>query len=142
MRRSLIHSLTAAAVLAVAVPAAGDALFAQGAQAAFRRPPPANAFGSRDLVCRGATVPEGWILVDGVRDRGSCSGDNPAVLRTYNVWVIERFADRPVGTEIEVCAAAPTPSGWDLVDLYRRREICGQPEDAFDTNVKRIRRVR
>ena len=128
--------------LLAAAPAAGEALHAQAASSSFRRPPPANAFGSRNLVCRGAAIPDGWILVDGVRDLESCSGDNPAVLRLYNVWVIERFADRPVGTEIEVCAAAPTPAGWEVVDLYRRREACGQPDDAFHVNVKRIRRNR
>lgn len=98
--------------------------------------------GERRIICRGAAIPTGWLLVDDLRDRTMCEGSNPAVLRLYNVWAIERYDNRPIGTVIEVCAAAVTPDGWELVDVYRSKELCGHPGDAFIVNVKRIRRVR
>jgi hypothetical protein len=97
--------------------------------------------GERRIVCRGATVPAGWILVDDLRDRTMCSGENPAILRMYNVWALERIDDRPVGTVIQACSAAPTPAGWELVDVFRDPSSCGHPADPFIANVKRIRRA-
>jgi hypothetical protein len=92
-------------------------------------------------VCRGATVPTGLIVTDDGRDRQMCGGDNQATFNAYNVWVIERFDNRAVGSVMEVCAAAPTPSGWVLVDIFRLKEKCGHPEDVFAVNMKRIRRT-
>lgn len=94
----------------------------------------------RQLVCRGATVPAGWALVDDTRDPSMCAGDNPSVARFFNIWVIERIDRVPVGGTVEMCAGAPTPAGWDLVDIYRSKEVCGHPDDPFVANVKRIRR--
>lgn len=96
--------------------------------------------GERRIVCRGATIPAGWILVDDLRDRSMCSGENPTILRMYNVWAIERIDNRPVGTVIQVCAATPTPTGWELVDVFRDPASCGHPTEPFAANVKRIRR--
>lgn len=97
--------------------------------------------GQRNIICRGGNIPAGWILVDDLRDPNSCGGSNPAVLNSYNVWAIEKYSDRPVGTVIEVCASAPTPPGWVLVDVYRNKDSCGHPPDLFTANVKRIRRA-
>ena len=110
--------------------------------AGARLPGAANAYANRQLICRGGSIPQGWVLVDDVRDPSQCEGSNPSSLRLYNVWVIERFDDRMVGTVIDVCAATPTPEGWVLVDVYRAKELCGHPEGALVVNVKRIRRVR
>jgi hypothetical protein len=101
-----------------------------------------NAHDARQLICRGAPVPDGFILVDDIRDREQCGGSNPSALRLYNVWVIERYDDRPVGTTIDVCAATPVPEGWVLVDIFRSQELCGHPTDVLTVNVKRIRRAR
>lgn len=126
MRRSL---LCAALLLAgAALPSSADAQ-----QRAAR--------GERRIVCRGAAIPAGWILVDDLRDRSMCSGENPAILRMYNVWAIERIDNRAVGTVIQVCAAAPTPAGWELVDVFRDPSSCGHPTEPFTANVKRIRRA-
>jgi hypothetical protein len=97
--------------------------------------------GERRIVCRGATIPAGWILVDDLRDRSMCSGENPTILRMYNVWAIERIDNRPGGTVIQVCAATPTPTGWELVDVFRDPASCGHPTDPLAVNVKRIRRA-
>ncbi len=107
-----------------------------------RLPGAANAYANRQLICRGGAIPEGWVLVDDVRDPSQCEGSNPSALRLYNVWVIERYDDRMVGTVIDICAATPIPDGWALVDVYRAKELCGHPDAALTVNVKRIRRIR
>lgn len=112
------------------------------AQASGQRPAADNSLRDRQLICRGGVIPAGWVLVDDTRSPTMCGGENPAIIRLYNVWVIERIDRRPVGTEIEVCAAMPTPMGWDVVDVYRKPELCGHPTDQFLVNVKRVRRVR
>lgn len=96
----------------------------------------------RQIVCAGATVPDGWIWVNDLRDLTICGGDRPGVERMYNVWVIERVENRPLGTVIDICAAAPTPSGWVLMDVFRSRLLCGHPDELYVANVKRIRRTR
>ena len=96
---------------------------------------------SRQYVCRGATPPAGYIVTDDIRDRQMCGGANPTTLNSYTVWVVERYDRLPVNTTMDVCAASPTPPGWVLVDVYRRKDRCGHPDAMFEANVKRIRRV-
>ncbi len=96
---------------------------------------------SRQYVCRGATIPAGFIVTDDIRDRQLCGGGNVTTLNSFNVWVIERFDRLPVNSMLDVCAAMPIPTGWVLVDVYRRKDRCGHPDGMFDVNVKRIRRT-
>ncbi|MBI2795195.1 MAG: hypothetical protein HYX65_00640 [Gemmatimonadetes bacterium] len=96
--------------------------------------------GKRQIVCRGAAIPKGWILVDDLRDYSQCDGNNPAAVKLYNVWAVEQYEGRSSGTVLTVCAAAPTPAGWTLVDVYRSKELCGHPDELFGLNVKRIRK--
>lgn len=96
--------------------------------------------GERKLVCRGAVIPKGWILVDDTRDASMCQGANPAMVNSWNVWAIERYDNRPVGTVVAVCASAPTPLNWEMVDVYRDKDVCGHPNDPFEANVKLIKR--
>ncbi|HVE78956.1 MAG TPA: hypothetical protein VNA89_08850 [Gemmatimonadaceae bacterium] len=114
-----------------------------GAQAAAAKPEvDPRLRNERQLVCRGAIVPEGWILVDDTRDTSMCGGDNPSTVNRYNIWAIQRYNLLPVGTILNVCAVAQTPPGWVLIDIYRDRDACGHPDDPFAPNVKRIRRAR
>ena len=96
---------------------------------------------SRQYICKGATPPTGYIVTDDIRDRQMCGGDNPTTLNSYNVWVVERYDRQPVNATMDVCAASPTPPGWVLVDVFRRKDRCGHPDGMFEANVKRIRRV-
>ncbi len=96
---------------------------------------------SRQYVCKGATPPAGYIVTDDIRDRQMCGGDNPTTLNSYNVWVVERYDRQAVNATMDVCAASPIPPGWVLVDIFRRKDRCGHPDDMFQPNVKRIRRV-
>lgn len=87
-------------------------------------------------------MPVGWVLVDDLRESSMCGGENPATLNAYNVWAIERYDNRPVGTMLLMCASMPTPPGWIVVDVYREKNACGHPDEAFAVNVKRIQRAR
>jgi hypothetical protein len=96
---------------------------------------------SRQYICRGATPPAGYIVTDDIRDRQMCGGSNTTTLNSYNVWVVERYDRQPVNSTMDVCSASPTPPGWVMVDIYRRKDRCGHPDEMFEANVKRIRRV-
>ena len=96
----------------------------------------------RQIICRGAPIPAGWILVDNLRDTSMCGGSNPDYVNAYNVWAIEKFAGAPPGSVIAVCAASPIPEGWSLVDVYRDKSVCGHPDDLFAINVKSMRKNR
>ncbi len=129
----------------VALMLASDSALAQATPPAGRpaiRADAPSGDDSRQYICRGATPPAGFIITDDIRDRQMCGGTNPTILNAYNVWVIERYDRQPVNATMDVCAASPTPEGWVLVDIYRRRDRCGHPDGMFDANVKRIRRVR
>jgi len=136
-----MHRTTFAfALLAIGLGSASVA--AQAPVALLERADPDRPRAERDIICRGAAIPDGWILVDDVRSADMCGGDNPAVLNLYNVWAIERYDVKPVGATMQVCANTPLPAGWVLEDVYRSKEHCGHPENPFQPNVKRIRRAR
>lgn len=127
------------ALLALLSPAALEAQTARRPTPAAPAAPPRV---ERQIVCRGAPIPVGWVLVDDTREATMCGGDNPAALNAYNVWALERYDTRPVGTVIVMCASMPTPPGWTVVDVYRAKDACGHPDEAFDVNVKKIQRTR
>ena len=132
--------LCAVAGLFLAAGAASAQTTTPTTRGAIRAEPPSGD-DSRQYICRGATVPAGFIVTDDIRDRQMCGGDNPITLNAFNVWVIERYDRKPVNSTMDVCAAMPTPPGWVLVDVYRRKDRCGHPDGVFDVNVKRIRRT-
>ncbi|HEV3470649.1 MAG TPA: hypothetical protein VG148_15100 [Pyrinomonadaceae bacterium] len=92
----------------------------------------------RAEICDTDRLPRGWLKVD---DRWSPTKCRSPVTIEYNVWVVERYAARPVGAEMEVCADTPTPAGWVQVSARWNPAACGHPTGIVD-NVKRIRRVR
>jgi len=96
----------------------------------------------RQIICKDAAVPAGWILVDDLRDRMMCGGSSAEVVNAYNVWAIEKFDGAPVGTVLTVCANTRIPAGWNLLDVYRDKSMCGHPDDLFATNVKIIRKAK
>ena len=136
-RRKAMTALAALVALAGIAPAAG----AQQ-QPAARGSAPAGPRPERQIICRGAAIPQGWLLVDNLKERTMCGGENTAVFNAYNVWAIERYDNRPAGSEMTVCASTPTPPGWTVVDVFRKNDVCGHPTDPFAVNVKRIRRGR
>lgn len=128
------------ALLALAASAGSTA--AQAPQRPAGQPQARTARPERQVICRGAAIPTGWLLVDNLKDRSMCGGENSAVYNAYNVWAIERHDNRPAGSEMTVCASAQTPAGWTVVDVFRQVDVCGHPSDPFIVNVKRIRKSR
>ena len=124
----------------LAVDSAGNLLLCQHGDRVVSRLPGIDPKGKRQIICRGAKIPAGWVLVDDLRDSGQCDGGNAAAVRQYNVWAVEQYEGRASGTVITVCAATATPEGWSMVDVYRNRELCGHPDELFGLNVKRIRK--
>jgi hypothetical protein len=62
-------------------------------------------------VCRAAGTPSGWIAVQYLPGGSECPrGTGPDSL--YNAAIIERHANRPVGTIISACADQAVPFGW------------------------------
>lgn len=96
--------------------------------------------GKRQIVCRGSRLPAGWVLVDDLRDSAQCDGTNPASIKLYNVWTIEKVEGRASGTVIDICTSSATPAGWTMVDVFRDKDRCGHPDELFAGNVKRIRK--
>ncbi len=88
-------------------------------------------------ICRGSPVPPGWIKVNDDWSPTSCG--NPSYI-TYNVWLIEQYDNKPVGSTMRVCASAQTPAGWVDVDYDWSPTSCGRPSYITD-NVKYIRRI-
>ena len=134
------HILGAVAGLFLAASAAMAQTTTPTTSGPIRAEPPSGD-DSRQYICRGAAVPDGFIVTDDIRDRQMCGGSNAATLNAFNVWVIERYDRKPVNSTMDVCAAMPTPPGWVLVDVFRRKDRCGHPDGMFDANVKRIRRA-
>lgn len=133
----LRHALATATLALLALAPAR----ANGQQRGVILADPPRGVDTLQYICRGASVPAGWIVTDDIRDRQLCGGENPATLNAYNVWVIKRFDRLPIGSLMDVCANTPTPGGWVLVDVYRSKDVCGHPENPFVVNVKRIRRT-
>jgi hypothetical protein len=65
-------------------------------------------------VCRNASRPSGWIAVAYV----SASADECAMRARSDssaaVAIITFYADRPLGTVLDVCADEPLPRGWTI----------------------------
>ena len=68
---------------------------------------------SRQIICRGAPYPRGWVAVDYV-DGGSTCGPT-ANSGTYSGVVIQRLAVYPGGTLLIVCAGQSIPRDWRRV---------------------------
>lgn len=88
-------------------------------------------------ICYTSDVPSGWIKVDDRWDPTRCG--NPTSI-VYNVWVIRKYIDLPVGTVLNVCASASTPSGWVEINTRWDPTSCGHPS-RITQNISVIRRI-
>ena len=87
-------------------------------------------------VCAGQISP-GWIKINDEWSPNSCG--NPSAI-TYNVWVIEQYDNKPVGTVLQACSG-PVPPGWEVIGAIVAPGACGHPTD-FSTNIMTIRRMK
>lgn len=102
------------------------------------REPAELAGKDRGEICDTDRLPRGWLKVG---DRWNPTKCGSPVTIEYNVWEVERYTNKPLGAEMEVCAEMPTPEGWEQVSVRWNPTTCGHPTGIVD-NVKKIRRVR
>lgn len=88
-------------------------------------------------VCTGETRGRGWVRVDDYADPTKC--ERPKA-EYSNVWIMARYAGRPVGAQMSMCASHPTPLGWRVVDKGWDPNRCNRPQRP-KINVKIIRRM-
>lgn len=88
-------------------------------------------------ICASSPVPQGWIKVNDEWSPISC-GRPPRIVG--NVWIIESYNDKPVGSVMRVCASAPTPTNWVEINNEWSPTSCGRPSRIVN-NVKIIQRV-
>lgn len=81
----------------------------------FARPgtPTGGTLGSRGLVdqiCRTQAMPTGWIAIAYMDEGDKCPRTDEA--NRYNAMTIERYAGKPVGSVMYVCADQGVPRHW------------------------------
>jgi uncharacterized protein YbdZ (MbtH family) len=91
-------------------------------------------------ICVNTPIPDGWIKVNTANDQASCG--NPSSGTVQNIWVIEQYAGRPIGTRIWVRGDTPLfplpadlPAGW--VEKDRKNDLfgCGRPDTVILLNM-------
>lgn len=81
-------------------------------------------------------VPQGWIQTNDRWDPMVCG--KPAAI-TYNVWTIEMYRNKPVGSVLRACSG-PVPRGWVMINDAWNPTSCGHPA-AMTRNVMTIKRI-
>lgn len=100
-----------------------------------REPPAAEV----TTVCRSRGAPRGWIATGYLRGGADCppvEEGNP-----YTRARVERYANRPVGWAMIVCADQPVPSGW-FREARGEGDCIGARVGAGHATAHRIRRTR
>lgn len=86
-------------------------------------------------VCAGQ-MPTGWLKIGGQWNPTTCG--NPTTIYE-NVWLIERYDNKPVGTVMTICAQQ-IPSGWVKISGGWNPTMCGSPS-TIQENVIQIKRL-
>jgi hypothetical protein len=85
-------------------------------------------------VCR-YNLPPGWAKINDYWSPTSC-GNPPRI--DYNVWMIQRYDNMPVGSYMDVCSDS-IPSGWMVINTRWNPTTCGHPPHIYH-NVSTIMR--
>lgn len=95
-------------------------------------------------VCRTSGVPRGWIAVAYVDDAGSQCPARTGADSLATSMVLTRYADRPRGTDLDVCADQRLPRGWERVMHEDTEDATRCPGAAPEgkSTTRRIRRMR
>ncbi|HUJ16379.1 MAG TPA: hypothetical protein VL197_00115 [Nitrospirota bacterium] len=93
------------------------------------------SFAETQTVCAGS-VPAGWLRIDDRWDPAKC-GSPVAV--TNNVWMIERYDNKTVGSVMTVCADT-VPNGWSIIAQKWDPTKCGKPT-MYTENIMTIKRL-
>ncbi|PWT98978.1 MAG: hypothetical protein C5B51_28120 [Terriglobia bacterium] len=88
----------------------------------------------QQTICADTPIPDGWIKVNTANDASVCGF--PSDPRLQNVWIIEKYEERPIGTRMTVCADRPrfpsgqdVPTGWIVKGRHNDPAGCGKPVD-------------
>lgn len=81
-------------------------------------------------------LPAGFVKIDDYWDPTRCG--NPTAI-IYNVWTIESYWDKDLGTSMRVCAGQ-VPYGWTLTATSWDPTSCGHPTAIYG-NIWTIRRL-
>ena len=86
--------------------------------------PSSRPLHGRTTICKGTPLPAGFVAVNCLIDSSRCNGF--IGMTVSNVWVIERFTDRPIGTTLDICddLTNPIPSGWSVVSRFKSPTQC------------------
>jgi len=87
-------------------------------------------------ICYNVPVWEGWIRTGDYYKPVICGG----VPTASNVLIIERHTDKPIGTEMSVCASELTPAGWTRIGESYDPTTCGR-YSFITNNRKQIRKI-
>ena len=88
-----------------------------------------------ESVCAGQ-LPSGWIKVDDAWNPTTCG--NPTS-KTYNVWTIAPYSEKPIGFVMVACNGS-APAGWVIVGTTWNPTSCGHPT-TNQKNVMTIKRL-
>lgn len=94
-----------------------------------------NKVSETQWVCAGQ-LPQGWLKIGGQWNPTTCG--NPTSIYE-NVWLIERYSNKPVGSVMTVCAQQ-IPSGWVKIGGSWNPTTCGSPSTIRE-NVIQIKRL-
>ncbi len=95
-----------------------------------------ESFAEIQTVCAGS-VPPGWIRIDDRWDPTKCG--HPVSV-TNNVWTIERYDNKPVGSIMNACAGS-VPDGWTVVARRWDPTKCGRSTMQTE-NIMTIKRLK
>lgn len=120
--------------------ARGIGTLAMTAVAAAGIPGPTAAWAQTLEVCADSPIPYDYVVTDHKWSATRCAR-TPAT--QPNMLVIERYADKPEGSQMTVCASAPVPPGWALESTSFNAVRCklDSTPGRLDHNVKVIRRL-
>lgn len=95
-----------------------------------------------EQICRARPTPSGWIIIAYAAGGEACPASREAD-DLYNVAVIERLSERPVGSTMIVCADQAVPRNWVRERSPYEEAACPGARVGDDApTVSLIRRIR
>ena len=80
--------------------------------------------GARQTRCSTDPIPAGWVKVDVITSPGTCGNETPGASLDGNVWVLELYTNKSVGSAMSICADQATPPGWQTLGIASSSGQC------------------
>jgi hypothetical protein len=104
--------------------------------------PISKALAVQQSICWNSGIPSGWIQVDFYTSYSTCGNGGFGNPIQNNVWVIDSYYDKAIGSSMSVCGLQATPSGWETLRFETTGSQCYYGSSVPSNNIKIIRRVR